>query len=162
MAQAAVRDVDEALDIVQDAMFTLARKYANKPAAEWRPLFYRILQNRITDSHRRNTVKRKLFFASSRSRGDDQEEVIDLVENAPGPESSAPDVRAQLDGATEQLQAAVSELPRRQQQTFLLRALEGLSVADTARAMKCSEGSVKTHYSRALGRLRETLEDHWL
>jgi RNA polymerase sigma-70 factor (ECF subfamily) len=160
MAQAAVRDVDDALDIVQDAMFTLVRKYANKPTNEWRPLFYRILQNRITDAHRRNAIKRRLFYSSPRPR-EGESETSDPVESAPDRASSAPDVRAQIDGATDQLEAAVGELPRRQQQVFLLRALEGLSVADTARAMKCSEGSVKTHYSRALGKLREMLEDHW-
>ena len=161
MAQVALRDVDEALDIVQDAMFTLVRKYAHKPQAEWRPLFYRILQNRITDAHRRNTVKRRLFF-SDRVVRDGDEEMVDLVENAPDRASAAPDVRAQLDGAAEELSNAVAQLPHRQQQAFMLRTLEGLSVADTARAMKCSEGSVKTHYSRALSRLREMLEDHWI
>lgn len=160
MAQAAVRDVDDALDIVQDAMFTLVRKYAHKPSSEWRPLFYRILQNRITDSHRRNTVKRRLFFSFSIADADEPES-FDPIENAPDRASAAPDVRAELDGATQELETSVAQLPRRQQQVFLLRALEGLSVADTARAMKCSEGSVKTHYSRALGKLREILEDHW-
>ena len=160
MAQVAVRDVDEALDIVQDAMFTLVRKYAHKPRNEWRPLFYRILQNRITDSHRRNKVKRRLFFSAAGARDEDQA-VLDPVENAPDRASADPDVRAQLDGAAQELQAALAQLPARQQQVFLLRALEGLSVAQTARAMRCSEGSVKTHYSRALGKLRDKLEDHW-
>ena len=161
MAQAAVRDVDDALDIVQDTMFTLVRKYAHKPANEWRPLFYRILQNRITDAHRRNTIKRRVFLSSPIRSREDELESSDPIESAPARASSAPDVRAQIDGATNELEAAVGELPRRQQQVFLLRALEGLSVADTARAMKCSQGSVKTHYSRALGKLREMLEDHW-
>jgi RNA polymerase sigma-70 factor (ECF subfamily) len=153
MAQAAVRDLDDALDIVQDAMFTLVRKYSHKPADEWRPLFYRILQNRITDAHRRNVFKRRFF---------DEQETHDLIENAPDRATAAPDFRAQLDAATGELRTAVAELPRRQQQVFLLRAMEGLSVAETAHAMRCSEGSVKTHYSRALGKLRQKLEDHWL
>jgi len=160
MAQFAVRDIDEALDIVQDAMFTLVRRYAHKPANEWRPLFYRILQNRITDSHRRNLVKRRLFLSSG-SVTEDGSDRVDFIEHVASLDSAAPDLQAEINGATEQLQTAVRRLPRRQQQVFLLRALEGLSVTDTARAMKCSEGSVKTHYSRALGKLREMLEDHW-
>ncbi|MCZ6852719.1 MAG: RNA polymerase sigma factor [Gammaproteobacteria bacterium] len=159
MAQVAVKDADEALDIVQDTMFTLVRKYANKPNDEWRPLFYRILKNRITDWHRRNTVKSRVFafFTQQTEEG----EVFDPIEQAPDRESAAPDVRAQLDGAAEELVGAVGRLPARQQQAFLLRALEGLSVADTARAMKCSDGSVKTHYSRAVHSLREVLKEHW-
>lgn len=160
MTQVAVRDTDEALDIVQDTMFTLVRKYANKPNDEWRPLFYRILQNRITDWHRRNTVKSKVFAFFT--PGNEDGETFDPIEQAPDRPSAAPDIRAELDGATEELQVAVGRLPRRQQQAFLLRTLEGLSVADTARAMKCSQGSVKTHYSRAVHRLREVLKEHWL
>ena len=159
MAQAAVKDADEALDIVQDAMFTLVRKYSEKPHDEWRPLFYRILQNRITDSHRRNTVRSRVF-AFFTPRGEDGE-TFDPIAQAPGRASATPHIRAELDGATEELQVAVERLPRRQQQAFLLRALEGLSVADTARAMKCSGGSVKTHYSRAVHNLREVLKEHW-
>ena len=159
MAQIAVKDADEALDIVQDTMFTLVRKYAGKPHGEWRPLFYRILQNRITDWHRHNTVKSRVFsFFTSRNEDGD---VVDLVEQAPARSSSAPDIRAELDGATDELQAAVARLPKRQQQAFLLRTLEGMSVHDTARAMKCSDGSVKTHYSRAVHSLREVLKEHW-
>ena len=160
MAQVAVQDVDEALDIVQDAMLTLVRKYAHKPQDQWRPLFYRILKNRITDSHRRNTVKRRRFFASIASQADEHAG-DDPVDRTPARESANPDRRAQLDGAANELQAAVARLPARQQQAFLLRALEGLNVADTARAMQCSQGSVKTHYSRALTALRLALEGHW-
>lgn len=160
MAQFAVKDVDEALDIVQDAMFTLVRKYAHKPSDQWRPLFYRIVQNRITDFHRRNTVKRRIFFTSWISV-DDEDGIQDPIEAAPAAQSANPDRRMQLDGATDELQAAVGRLPARQQQAFLLRALEGLNVAETATAMKCSQGSVKTHYSRAVHSLRSALEGHW-
>lgn len=160
MAQVAVRDVDEALDIVQDAMLTLVRKYAHKPQDQWRPLFYRILKNRITDSHRRATVKRKLFFSGWFAHGEEEAD-DDPLERVPGRESSNPDRRLQLDGAADELQEAVGRLPARQQQAFLLRALEGLNVAETAQAMQCSQGSVKTHYSRALAALRVALEGHW-
>lgn len=159
MAQMAVKDVDEALDIVQDAMLTLVRKYAHKPQEQWRPLFYRILKNRITDFHRRATVRRRIFFARPPGEGEDGND--DPVDRAPARESANPDRRLQLDGAADELQKAVGELPARQQQAFLLRALEGLSVADTASAMQCSQGSVKTHYSRALTSLRAALGEHW-
>lgn len=159
MAQAAVKDVDEAMDIVQDAMLTLVRKYGGKPAAEWRPLFYRILQNRITDTHRRRTMKGRffdLFAGGVRSDGE-----IDVIAEAPDRASADPRVRSELDAASDQLGDAVEALPRRQQQAFLLRTIEGFSVQETAAAMKCSEGSVKTHYSRAVHTLREQLKDHW-
>ena len=158
MAQIAVKDTEEALDIVQDTMLTLVRKYADKPAAEWRPLFYRILKNRITDSHRRNVVRRKViaWFAPSSDNG----EPLDPIENAPGRESDTPDVRMALDGAGDALSTAIGRLPNRQREAFMLRVWEGLSVAQTSVAMRCSEGSVKTHYSRAVHSLRELLEDY--
>ena len=159
MARFAVSDTDEALDIVQDAMLTLARKYASKPEAEWPPLFFRILRNRITDHHRRRTIRAGIFAVFT-PRGDD--------EGRPAPEEQVADVRhvepeyrAQLDGSTERLTAALAALPARQREAFLLRAWEGLDVADTARAMQCSAGSVKTHYSRAVHSLRESLGDDW-
>ncbi len=158
MAQFAVKDTEEALDIVQDTMLTLVRKYADKPAGEWRPLFYRILKNRITDSHRRNTVRRKViaWFAPSADDG----EPIDPIENAPGRESDTPDVRMVLDGVGDALSVAMGRLPNRQREAFMLRVWEGLNVAETSVVMRCSEGSVKTHYSRAVHRLRELLEDY--
>ncbi|MCZ6888001.1 MAG: RNA polymerase sigma factor [Gammaproteobacteria bacterium] len=157
MAQIAVRDVDEAMDIVQDTMMTLARKYGNKPESEWKPLFYRILQNRITDSHRRSTVKKRIF-SIFRPSGD--EEGLDPIESAPGMYADEPDFRLEMARTTERLEAAIAELPRRQQQAFLLRTYDGMDVRDTARAMKCSQGSVKTHFSRAVHKLREVLEDN--
>ena len=157
MAQVAVRDVDEAMDIVQDTMMTLARKYGNKPESEWKPLFYRILQNRITDSHRRSTIKKRIF-SIFRPSGD--EEGLDPIESAPGLYADEPDFRLEMTRTTERLEAAIAELPRRQQQAFLLRTYDGMDVRDTARAMKCSQGSVKTHFSRAVHKLREVLEDN--
>ena len=159
MAQFSVNDVDEAMDIVQDAMLTLVRRYATKPEAQWRPLFFRILRNRITDWHRRRTVRgRVLAVFRPVFSGEAQP---DPLEQAPGRKSVEPEWRAVLDGATEAMSDAVAALPERQRQAFLLRAWEGLDVAETARAMKCSQGSVKTHYSRAVHRLRDQLEDNW-
>jgi len=157
MARFAVNDTDEALDIVQDTMLTLVRKYSKKPEAQWRPLFFRILQNRITDWYRRSSVNRRRFvFVSSHS-----DEHPDPIEQTAARPDSDPAFRSHLDGAADQMQLAVEALPARQQQAFLLRNLEGLSVADTAKAMRCSQGSVKTHYSRAVHRLRRSLEEHW-
>jgi len=154
MANYAVRDTEEALDIVQDAMFTLARKYSAKPETQWRALFHRILQNRIKDWHRRANVKRRLFI----SRTDPRQE--DPITHVPAAQSADPEYRSALDGATDHMQVAVAALPVRQQQAFLLRLLEGMSVAQTAQAMRCSQGSVKTHYSRAVHTLRDALKEH--
>ena len=154
LARYAVRDTDEALDIVQDAMFTLARKYGKKPVSEWRPLFFRILQNRIRDWHRRAGVRRRVV----------SEAVVgetDRISAATDDGRNDPLLVANTDGAADQLQAAVEQLPFRQQQAFLLRSLEGLNVAETAKAMGCSQGSLKTHYSRALSALRDSLQEYW-
>jgi RNA polymerase sigma-70 factor (ECF subfamily) len=157
IARFSVRDRDDALDIVQDAMLALVRRYATRPEQEWRPLFFRILQTRIADWHRRRTLKTRLFGWRP---GRDPEHA-DPMELVPAASASEPDIRVQLGAASERLEAAVEKLPVRQQQAFLLRAWEGLSVADTAAAMRCSEGSVKTHYFRALQALRDALGDHW-
>ena len=155
IALAALRHQDDALDAVQDAMLQLARAYADRPAEEWRPLFYRILENRIRDMQRRRTVRARVM-AWLPFRGDDEDEEPDPIAQAPSPDP--PPVRKlEIEEAMRALEKALAELPRRQQQVFLLRTLEGLDVAETARAMGCSEGSVKTHYFRALQRLREQL-----
>lgn len=154
MARAAVGDHDDALDIVQEAMITLVRKYSDKDEEQWRPLFYRILQNKITDWHRRSSFRRRLF--GSRSEEDD-----DSLDEVPGLSSVEPAARVQLDESTAKLIDLVAELPLRQQQAFLLRSLEGLNVSETAKAMGCSQGSVKTHYSRAVHSMREQLQEHW-
>ncbi len=159
IAQIAIRDIDEALDIVQDAMLQLARRYAARPSEEWRPLFYRILNNRIRDCQRRRVVRSR-FMVWWPARLADDEEAADPIESAAG-EGLTPADRAQVDETMQALERALGELPQRQQQAFLLRTLEGLDVADTAAAMGCSQGSVKTHYFRALQTLRERLGEFW-
>lgn len=151
-------DRDEALDIVQDAMLKLVRNYAGRPSAEWRPLFYRILANRITDQQRREAVRRRVIAWFVPAAEGDESDPIDAL---PDPRAQAPDELLARADAMTALEAALRQLPVRQQQAFLLRSLEGLDVAETATAMGCSEGSVKTHYSRAVHRLRATLGDHW-
>ena len=160
IAQAALRHEDDALDAVQDAMLQLARAYAHRPAEEWKPLFYRILENRIRDMQRRRTVRGRVI-AWLPFRGEDDEEEPDPIAQAQSQEPQ-PVRRLELDEAVGALEKALGALPRRQQQAFLLRTLEGLDVAETAVAMGCSEGSVKTHYFRAVQALRAKLGDLYL
>ncbi len=158
IAEIAVRDRDEALDLVQEAMIKLARNYAERPDAEWAPLFYRILQNGIRDWHRRQKVRNRVMVWFGRGTGDDE---YDVVANAPDPGGRAPEAQLQNRQAIQRLESSVHELPTRQREAFMLRTFEGLDVAGTAVAMGCSEGSVKTHYSRAVHTLRDKLGDHW-
>jgi RNA polymerase sigma-70 factor (ECF subfamily) len=152
-----LRDRDEALDIVQDAMIRLVRRYAGRPSAEWPPLFYRILQNRIRDVQRRRAVRSRVlsFFG-----GQPEEDEYDPLAEAQGPHSEEPHERARASDALQALERALETLPARQREAFALRNFEGLDVAQTAVAMSCTEGSVKTHYSRAVHRLREMLVEY--
>jgi RNA polymerase sigma-70 factor, ECF subfamily len=157
IAQLALRHDDDALDAVQDAMMKLVQSYASRGAEEWRPLFYRILANRIRDLQRRRTVRGRIMaWLPARDAEDDEE--FDPIAQAPSPEPT-PARRLELSEAIDVLETAVAALPPRQQQAFLLRNFEGLDVAQTASAMGCSEGSVKTHYFRALESLRARLGD---
>ncbi|GAC1660473.1 MAG: RNA polymerase sigma factor [Steroidobacteraceae bacterium] len=160
IAQAGLRHEDDAHDAVQDAMLQLARAYAKRPAEEWRPLFYRILENRIRDMQRRRTVRGRVI-AWLPFRGDEDDEEPDPIARAPSPDPQ-PAQRLELEQAIGALEKALGKLPRRQQQAFLLRTLEGLDVAATAIAMGCSPGSVKTHYFRAVQALRAQLGDLYL
>jgi RNA polymerase sigma-70 factor (ECF subfamily) len=157
IAQTALRHEDDALDAVQDAMLQLARAYADRPPPEWKPLFYRILENRIRDMQRRRTVRGRVISWLP-FRGDDEDEEPDPIAQAHSPDPQ-PVKRLEIDEAMGALEKALGALPRRQQQAFLLRTLEGLDVAETAAAMGCSEGSVKTHYFRAVQALRAQLGD---
>ncbi len=159
IARIAVRHDDDALDIVQDAMLQLARRYAQRPADEWRPLFYRILQNRIRDCQRRRMVRAR-FLSWLPGWKADEDDAADPYEAAPDSRPLPQDLLA-TDQAMAKLEQALTELPGRQQQAFMLRNFEGLDVAQTAAAMGCSEGSVKTHYSRAVHTLRERLGTAW-
>jgi len=158
MAEIAVRDRDDALDLVQEAMIKLARNYAARPSAEWAPLFFRILQNGIRDWHRRQKVRNRVMVWFGRSTSDDD---YDVTANVPDPAGRTPDEQLQTNEAMQHLEIAVLKLPNRQREAFMLRTFQGLDVAATATAMGCSDGSVKTHYSRAIHSLRETLGEHW-
>ena len=159
IAEIGVRDRDEALDLVQDAMIKLARKYGDRDSDEWPPLFYRILQNGVRDWHRRQAVRNRVMVWFGRGSQDTEE--YDLVAAAPDPIGRTPDEELANDQAMDSLEQAVRALPARQREAFMLRTFEGLDVAGTAVAMGCSEGSVKTHYSRAIHSLRDTLGVHY-
>ncbi len=162
-AMFAVRDEDSALDVVQDAMLKLTEKYSGKPAAELPMLFQRILQNTIHDHFRRRKVRLTwTTVLSSLGKGDEKDEDFDPLETLPAKSDSnaTADPAAQLEqvqivGIVEE---ALSRLPARQREAFLLRYWEELDVAETAAAMGCSEGSVKTHCSRAVHALAAMLK----
>lgn len=153
MARTATGNRDEALDIVQDAMFKLSSRYADKPSREWPPLFHRILQNRIRDWHRKKKGPLSIFQPPALHRdSDEQIEAVDLF--SPGPQQ-----QTQAEYFNRALEAALNQLPLRQQQAFLLRGWQGLTEKEAAAAMGCSVGSIKTHYSRAIKKLRSQLKE---
>ena len=160
IAQAALRHEDDALDAVQDAMLQLARAYSDRPAEEWKPLFYRILENRIRDMQRRRTVRGRVISWLPFRGNDEDDDEQDPIALAPSLDPP-PARKLEIAETMAALEKAIETLPRRQQQVFMLRTLEGLDVAETATAMGCSEGSVKTHYFRALQSLRAQLGDFW-
>jgi len=162
MAELAIGNRDDALDVVQEAMLMLCRRYADRDASEWRPLFYRILQNRIRDHHRRRVVRDRLRTWLRPWSGDPEAEsgAVDAMQIVADPRNNGPERQAGQDAAMRQLDRALRRLPGRQQQVFMLRLWEGLDVNQTARAMGCSTGSVKTHLSRALKTLRTQLEGY--
>ena len=153
MAELPLGHREDALDAVQDSMIKLVQ-YRHRPADEWSPLFWSILRRQLTDRHRRNAVRSRVlgFFG----RRDEQRD--DPIESWPDPHAD-PARRLADQSAWQALGRALRELPRRQRECFLLRELQGLSVAETAAAMGCSDGSVKTHLSRAISALRTHLED---
>ena len=160
-AQFAVRDADSALDIVQDAMMKLAENYGDRPAGELPPLFTRILQNVIHDFFRRQKVRSTWITLFSALTGRDEEddsdplETLEAATGSEGAESAADKVeRAQ---AVAIIEEEVARLPARQREAFLMRYWEDMDVAETAAVMGCSEGSVKTHCSRATHALARAL-----
>lgn len=159
MAALACGNDDDALDVVQDSMLSFVKKYALRPEDEWTPLFYRVLQSRITDWHRRATVRNrvKAWLGWGDVHEDDEQ---DPLQNLADEGAPLPDRLMEGNQLAAALEAALRALPLRQQQAFLMRAWEGLDTRETALAMGCSQGSVKTHYSRALQTLREKLEEH--
>jgi RNA polymerase sigma-70 factor (ECF subfamily) len=148
-------DDEEALDLVQDAMFTLVRKYADRPENELPPLFHTILYSKINDWHRKQKVRNRwrVFF----NYGSDEQQG-NIEDNTRQELYKEPEADFEAMEDIEQLSGFIKKLPPRQQQALVLRAWEGYSVAETAKIMKCSEGSVKTHFSRAVHTLRDQVE----
>ena len=162
-AMFAVRDEDAALDIVQDAMLKLTEKYSAKPREELPMLFQRILQNTIHDHFRRQKVRSTwtVLLSAFGDKGEKDED-YDPLETLPAKSDSNATIdpaaqfeQGQIVGIIEQ---ALARLPARQREAFLLRYWEELDVAETAAAMGCSEGSVKTHCSRAVQALSKALK----
>lgn len=149
-AELGLRHREDALDAVQDAMLKMLA-YRDRPASEWSPLFWSILRNRMVDMQRRGLLRMRWLLPGSTDR---EGEALDWADDAPDP-SRSHDGRE----AWERIGAALRKLPARQREAFTLRVLEELDVADTARVMDCSEGSVKTHLSRARAALQKQLED---
>lgn len=158
VAEIATRSRDEALDIVQDAMLHLARAYGKRPASEWPPLFHRIVENKIRDWQRRQTVRNRLFFWRSSVVQEDEEPLAPEAPDLAVPDATERLMQAE---AMRRLEIAMAELPERQRQAFTLRVWDGLSTEEAATVMGCSDGSVKTHLSRALLALRQKLGDAW-
>jgi RNA polymerase sigma-70 factor (ECF subfamily) len=162
-AKFAVRDDEAALDIVQDSMLKLAEKYADKPAAELPMLFHRILQNTIHDYFRRTKVRSTwttlLSALGGKGRDDDDDhDPLDTM-SADSASNATIDPAVQFEQAQVMkfIEGSLEKLPARQREAFLLRYWEELDVAETAAVMGCSEGSVKTHCSRAVHALAESL-----
>jgi len=158
MAQIATGNRDDALDIVQDAMIKLVQKYSTHDKTTWKPLFYSILESRILDWHRRQKVRNR--FRTWFHSDSEDESTENPLEQQADVDHVIPDFKLQDAQFMQNLEAALQDLPLRQQQVFLLRLWEGLDISQTAQAMQCSESSVKTHYARALEKLRIALKDH--
>ena len=158
-----MRDEEAALDIVQDAMLRLAEKYGHRPAAELPLLFHRIMQNAIRDWFRRQKVRSlwtTLLSSLSGGRGEeDDHDPLDTLQPVEGSNAQVlPGDELEQAQVLEIIEQEISRLPERQRQAFIMRYWEELTVAETAKAMRCSEGSVKTHCSRAARTLAAALK----
>ncbi|MFK7733952.1 MAG: RNA polymerase sigma factor [Pseudomonadales bacterium] len=161
MALMATGNRDDALEIVQDSMYKLVQKYSQKDPAHWGPLFTRILQNRIKNWYRRQSLALRWFSRQETSENSPGEQDLTWEGELTAELSSrSPVSDAQQQRFMQALEVALRDLPLRQQQVFLLRAVQGLDVSETANAMSCSKGSVKTHYSRALQKLKQQLAEY--
>jgi RNA polymerase sigma-70 factor, ECF subfamily len=154
MARVSTSNTDDALELVQEAMLSLVKHYSDKPEAELKVLFYKILNNKITDWYRKTSLHNrfKVFFSKHDEAASDIEQYTDDLA------LDAFDLTHQSNQIN-QLVDALKQLSTRQRQCFLLRAWQGFSIKETASIMQCTEGSVKTHYSRATKHLQRLLHD---
>jgi len=157
MAMLAVKNEADALDIVQDSMMKLANSYGHLQGGDgtdqWRPLFYTILQNCIMDFHRKQSRWRRWFVGQSKNEdeADEQDITVDLDLN--------PEQHLQVQQMGKEVLDIIESLPTQQQQCFLLRCWEELSVQETAEIMKVSQSSVKTHYARAVQKIQQVIHE---
>ena len=155
IALMATKREDEALDILQNTMMKLVEKYADRSEQELKPLFYTILQNQIKNWYRKEAQISKWFFWQKSAYDDDEAEESIQVQ---GVDDQTPELDLSNQKLSEQLVSVLESLPVKQQQCFLLRSWEGLSVKETAEIMQCSEGTVKTHMSRASQKLQAVIQ----
>lgn len=162
----AVRDEHVALDIVQDAMMKLTEKYADRPVTEFPMLFQRILQNTMRDFWRRQKVRNvwTSLLSSFSVMGEDGEDSdpLEVLTSASQDARDEPEAQLEQRQTMALIEDALYKLPRRQREAFVMRYWEDMDVAETAAAMGCSQGSVKTHSSRAVRAMANTLEKHGL
>jgi RNA polymerase sigma-70 factor, ECF subfamily len=156
MALMSLRNPDDAMDAVQECMTAFVKNYALKDEADWPKLFYTVLDSKLNDGHRRNTTRRRFFGLLPQQSSEDDIDVLDVIADGTSFDPSELHAAGQTGAG---IVAAVEKLPLRQRQAFLLRMWEGFDVAQTADVMRCSEGSVKTHLSRALHNLRGQLQN---
>jgi RNA polymerase sigma-70 factor (ECF subfamily) len=157
MSFAACQNQDAALDIVQDTMFSMVKNYKDRPSEQWAALFFKVLNNRIADHHRKRGFGRlKQWFGRNNSESDAAEEAVDQLDS----EVFEPDIFVDALEINSAVQSALTRLSSRQQQALVLRLWQGLSVKETAQAMNVSEGSVKTHLSRAVHEMRGLLSEY--
>lgn len=158
-----VRDVDAALDIVQESMMKLAEHYSDKDAAELPMLFQRILSNCTLDWFRRQKTQKAYFVNfGDFQKGQDEDDSFDVLEALENQDNSVSCESAEKSVSRQQvfnaIEIEIQALPERQREAFLMRYWEELDVAETAAAMGCTEGSVKTHCSRAIAKLSQSLK----
>lgn len=162
----AVRDDHVALDILQDAMMKLAEKYATRPSSEFPMLFQRILQNTMRDYWRRQKVRNiwTTLLSSFSVTGEDGEESdpLEVLNGSNHDASDEPETQLEQRQTLALIEDALTKLPARQREAFVMRYWEDMDVAETAAAMGCSQGSVKTHCSRAVRAMAASLEKHGL
>ncbi len=156
IAMGSCQDQDVCLDIVQDAMYQMVKNYSKKSAEEWPALFFRILNNRITDQHRKRGFSRFTQWLGRYTQ--DTEGAVDAVDQLDS-QNIEPDIFTDSEQMNEAIQTALNRLSFQQRQVLILRLWQGLSVRETASAMSISEGTVKTHLSRAVHEMRGLLTE---
>jgi len=164
MAKAALRDHEQALDIVQDSMLKMVEHYRDKPQQEWPMLFFRIVTNRINDARRFRMLHagKKLLLSSFRKTENDtsEDEIIDMLDEQDNVDSQQLENLAKQQ-LNDKLEVAMQKLPMQQRQVFMLREWQGFSIKEAAQILECSIGTIKQHHHRALKALREELAEYW-